>query len=43
MEKEENKNNTDINQNQKFEEENLNAENKHELKQDLFVHFLFHI
>jgi len=34
MEKEENKNNTDINQNQKFEEENLNAENKHELKQE---------
>ena len=34
MEKEENKNNTDINQNQKFEEKNLNAENKHELKQE---------
>jgi len=34
MEKEENKNNTDINQNQKFEEENLNAENKHQLKQE---------
>ncbi len=34
MEKEENKNNTDINQNQKFEEENLNAENKHESKQE---------